>query len=153
MVIFDLEDFEYWVDNSVVSKDGVAAFSPLFIYLIYWAYSENMLSNDLSNEESFINALSNLKSDDSSFANFVNNELDGKLCDSYFNNSIKQFVSDYFEYDGYSKDLVNCFKLNLWEMPNSLEKAKEMNGFINKSLANYKKNLVLNPSIIDFSSK
>ena len=152
MVICKLDDFDYWVDISVVSDDGLNAFSPLFIYIVYWAYSENLLSHDLLNEVSFIKSLSNLQSDGSSFADFVNNELDGKLCDSYFDDSVRQFVSDYFEFNGYTKDLAKCFKLNLWELPNSLEKANEMNELINKSLKNYRKNLTLNPDIIDFSS-
>ena len=153
MVIFELEDFDYWVDNSIVTEGGIYVFSPLFVYLIYWAFCENKLNPMLLDEQSFIDELSNLKNDNSSFSNFVNNQLDGKMCDSYFDDSVKKFMFDYFEYDGYSKDLSKCFRLNLWELPNSLDKAKEFNQFINASLCNYERNLKINPEIINFSAE
>jgi hypothetical protein len=152
MVIFELDDFDYWTDNTIVKEEGVNAFSPLFVYLLYWAFCENKLSKNLMTESTFVNALTDMATGKIAFSNFVEKQLDGKLCDSYFDDSVRQFVNDYYEYDGYSKDLVKCFNLNLWELPNSLDRSADLNSLVNMSLKNYSSNLIDNPDIINFSS-
>lgn len=150
MVLFELDDFDYWVDISVTGDELV--FSPIFVFILYWALCENKLSEELLSEASFIKELTDLTDSNNSFSSFVEKELDGKICDSYFDESVRQFVSDYYEYDGYTDDLVKFFNRNLWELPQSLDKANDLNKLINTSLKNYRANLKKRPDIIDFTN-
>jgi hypothetical protein len=151
MKIFEIDDFDYWTDNLLATNENEFVFSPLFVFLIYWAYCENKLSKTLIEESNFISYLLNLEKNIGSFSHFVMNYLDGKICDSYFDESVRQFVSDYYEYTGYSKDLVKVYNKNLWALPHSLSSADKLNKAINNSLANYMMNKKREPDLIDFT--
>ena len=150
MIIFELDDFDYWVDNSVA--DSIYVFSPMFVYLVHWASEEGYLSEEFSSCSLFQEAFVKLQRGEMQFPQFVYDILDGKFLDSYLKPELQQFVKDYFEYDGYSEDLVACFNANLWQLPMDLLGSKKMMSFINSSLINYRRNLSRNPDIINFDS-
>ena len=95
MIIFEIDDFDYWSDNSVVDGDSATIFSPMFIFIIDWAYKNNHLDISLSNESTFNNAYKDIVDKKCNFKSFLLNTLDSKLLDTYFTINIRKFICDY----------------------------------------------------------
>lgn len=150
MILLELDDFDYWVDNSVTGSSGAEVFSPMFIYIIHWARENNKLDMCFSESTSFSENYLKLLRGEIEFPEFVNKVLDGKLSDRYFTPEIREFLYDYIEYDGYTTDLTKYYKLNLWELPHDLKKIDGFLDFINKSHTNYEKNKAINPDLAMF---
>ncbi|MDH5181970.1 MAG: hypothetical protein OEY07_20085, partial [Gammaproteobacteria bacterium] len=151
MIILELEDFDYWADNQVTGKDGVLVFSPMFVFLIDWAYKFNKIDESLLKEPEFNNAYLALSKNKIKFSEFVLDILDEKLLDTYFTEEARQFICDYIEYDGYMNDLSSTFKCAMWELPHELINTNILYDKINRSLANYIKNKSNYPDLCVFT--
>ena len=150
MILFELDDFDYWVEHDVVSGNGEATFSPMFVFLIDWAAKRNCLDESFTSSSVMWNLYQDMVAGKVSMTEFVLDALDGKLLADYFSESVRGFISDYVEYDGYSKDLVDCFKVNMWELPHDLNESETLYRQIDRSFKNYSKNLMHNPDIVSF---
>lgn len=153
MILFELDDFNYWVDNSVTGGRGTEVFAPMFVFLVDWAVKRGQSEEAFISDPILSKLYSDLITEKISFVEFVFDGLDGKLLDTNFAEDIRDFVRDYVEYDGYSNDLVGSLKVNLWELPNNFKYTKSLYDAIDRSLKNYKRNKVINPEIISFSDE
>jgi hypothetical protein len=151
MVLFECEDFDFWVGNDPFEV-RYKQFAPLFVYLLYWAYCENKLSGEFLDDDVLMGDFSELINNGGDFNRFVIKQMKGKMLDSYFCSSVRQFVRDYYECEGFSTDLVKFYKRNLWQLPHSLECGGQFNELINIGMSNYYKNLINEPDIVNFDT-
>lgn len=154
MTILELEDFDIHAGIlSVVNEKelGLYAFSPLFVYLIYWAEKNGFLGDKLKNDESFKSSYRALLDSKMSFSYFVQTSLMDRLEEDYFDDEVLEFVIDYIEMDGYVLDLTQYFDVNIGSLPDSLEKVKDFKEVIEKSMANYKVNKKNFPELAVFT--
>ncbi len=151
MVLLELGDFDFWVDNAVVVN--VYAFSSIFVFIIDWAYKNCVLDKDFVCSEPFHSSYPKLLSGKMNFEEFVDKVLDGKLTEEIFKNDIKEFISDYIVFDGLSKDMSGFFELPMWEFPTDFERSGKLNEVISKSRENYKKHKLNFPELVIFDDE
>lgn len=83
--IFELDDFEI---NSDISGIEVEYYAIYFFYLIEWAYSRKILSDELETYELFIDDIKRVRNKEIDCFDFLSKQLDFKLCTSFFKNDI-----------------------------------------------------------------
>lgn len=135
--------------------DGLAVnesiFSPVIVFIIDWALSRGLLDKAIKEEQSFIEAIENLRAGKLSFVDFVFDVMDTKLPLETFSEEITQFIKDYFEYDGYFDDLLKSYEIsNLWFLPHDFSAKENFYKQIDTSLANYTENKRHHPKLILF---
>lgn len=97
--IMQLEDFEI---NSDISGIEVEYYAIFFFYIVEWAYSRKLLSDELENYELFINDLKRVRNQEIDCFDFLSKQLDFKLCTSFFKDDIvAEFVGLYISIDYY----------------------------------------------------
>lgn len=95
--IMELDDFEI---NSDISGIEVEYYAIFFFYMIEWAYSRKFLSEELENDESFINDIKRVRNKEIDCFDFLSKQLDFKLCTSFFKDDIIiDFVKIYISVD------------------------------------------------------
>lgn len=93
----ELDDFEI---NSDISGIEVEYYAIFFFYMIEWAYSRKFLSEELENDESFINDIKRVRNKEIDCFDFLSKQLDFKLCTSFFKDDIIiDFVKIYISVD------------------------------------------------------
>ncbi len=83
--ILELDDFEAY---SIINNIEIEYFAMFFFYIIEWAYSRKFLSEDLENNESFINAIKKVRNQEIDGYEFVSKQIDYKLCTGFFKDEI-----------------------------------------------------------------
>lgn len=49
MILFELDDFDYWVDNSITQGQGTEVFAPMFVFMIDWAVKRGGIGDSVLN--------------------------------------------------------------------------------------------------------
>ena len=83
--VIELDDYEI---NSNISDIDLEYYAIFFFYMIEWTYSRKLLSEELENEESFINDIKRVRAKEIDCFDFLSKQLDFKLCTSFFKNDI-----------------------------------------------------------------
>ena len=154
MILLELENFDIAAEFAE-ALDGIEinelVFSPMFVFIIDWAYKRGKLDDEVKECGPFIDRYPELLAGKISFSDFVLDVLDSKIIDTNFTNDIRGFISDYIEYDGYQDDLVDVFKIsNLWFLKDNFDKSEKLYKRIDKSFENYIINKENYPDLIIF---
>lgn len=97
--IVELDDFEITSDISGIEVEYYAVF---FFYMVEWAYSRKLLSDELETYDIFINDIKRVRNKEIDCFDFLSKQLDFKLCTSFFlNDIIAEFVDLYISIDYY----------------------------------------------------
>jgi len=155
MIILQLDDFEYHVELSSSlngEEANVLVFCPMFVFLVDWAFKNNLLSDSFVGSGNFILQYRKLVTGEYSFSNFVTETLEGKLFESHFKDEAKVFIKDYIEFDGFINDLTKVFSTNLGALPKSFENSEALYKAINLSRKNYEINQLNFSNLVVFSN-
>lgn len=154
MILLELEDFDCMTEFAE-ALDGIKinelVFSPMFVFIIDWAYKREKLDDEVKESAPFKDRYPKLLSKKITFSEFVLDVLDSKIIDTNFTSDIRKFISDYVEYDGYRNDLLETFKIsNLWFLKDNFEKTDQLYKRLDKSFENYIINKENYPELIIF---
>lgn len=95
--IMELDDFEIHSDISGIEVEYYAIY---FFYLIEWAYSRKLLSDELETYELFIDDIKRVRNKEIDCFDFLSKQLDFKLCTSFFKDDIViEFIKLYIGID------------------------------------------------------
>ncbi|PNK59552.1 hypothetical protein [Psychrobacter sp. FDAARGOS_221] len=110
-MIADLDSYEM---HSEINGIDLKYYAIFFFYLIEWAYSRELLSDELEHDNSFINELKRVRNQEIDCFDFLSTQLDFKLCTSFFKDDIvAEFVGLYIDID-YDPDL----RRHMWSYGN-----------------------------------
>ena len=131
--LMSFEAFESIADEHDI--EDLSVFSPVFVFIMGWAYERGYLEEDLAEMVSELYA--EVKSNKIDFSDFVYEALDSKIPSNYFNESVRPFLESYIDDNGYIKLLCDYYQCQLWELPQNFDKAEGLFQLIDGALKKY----------------